>query len=451
MDLFENASEQDSARRAPLAERMRPHTLDEVVGQEHLTGPTRFLRRALENEQVPSLIFWGPPGTGKTTLARVIAGATGAAFHALSAVGAGVKDIREVVSQAQERWKMHRQRTILFIDEIHRFNKAQQDALLPHVEKGTITLLGATTENPSFEVIAALLSRSRVVVLRPLEDDELERVLRHALEDVRGYGGKVRVEDEALKLIARAAGGDARKALNGLEAAVQYAQGEVTRAKAEEALQQKTLLYDKAGDEHYNVVSAFIKSMRGSDADAALYWMTRMLEAGEDPMFVLRRMVIFASEDIGNADPRALSVAVDALRSFQLVGMPEGTLPLTQAVSYLAMAPKSNTVLTSYASVREAVMDAGPLPVPLHLRNAPTPMMKSMGYGSAYKYPHNYEGNYVPEQYLPDQLRGRRFYAPSQSGFERDLSERLSEIRKRQEVAEIAGEPPGASGTSRSR
>ena len=428
MDLFDRASQSKAATREPLAERMRPRTLDEFIGQEHLTGPGHFLRRAMESKQIPSLIFWGPPGTGKTTLARVIAGSTGAAFVALSAVNAGVKDIREIVAKAEERWKLHLQPTILFLDEIHRFNKAQQDALLPHVEKGTITLIGATTENPSFEVISALLSRSRVVTLRPLEEDELITVLHRALSDPRGFDGKAEVREDALQLIARAASGDARRALNALEVAVQHAQGPVTLANAEEALQQKTLLYDKAGEEHYNVVSAFIKSMRGSDPDAAVYWMSRMIEAGEDPLFVLRRMVIFAAEDIGNADPQALGVAVDALQAFELVGLPEGTLPLTQAVTYLAMAPKSNAVLTTYSAARTAVIDSGPLPVPLNLRNAPTPLMKSLGYGSAYKYPHNYQGNYVPEDYLPESLRGRRFYQPSDNGFEAELRKRLEQL-----------------------
>ena len=441
MDLFEHAGQKDQQAQAPLAERMRPTTLAEFVGQEHLTGEGRFLRRAIEQDQVPSLILWGPPGTGKTTLGRVIAHATGAAFESLSAVLSGVKDIRETVTRAQDRWKHNRQRTLLFIDEIHRFNKSQQDALLPHVEKGTVTLIGATTENPSFEVNAALLSRSRVITLRGLEEEELVAVMRKALKDPRGLGGKVQVDDEALQFIAEAAGGDARRALTALEVAAAYGGARVDKRAAEESLQQKMLLYDKGGEEHYNVVSAFIKSLRGSDVDAALYWMTRMLEAGEDPVFVFRRMVIFASEDIGNADPRALGVAVDALQAFQFVGMPEGVLPLTQAVTYLALAPKSNAVLTAYSASRAAVTEEGALPVPLHLRNAPTKLMKNLGYGGGYKYPHNFEGNYVPEDYLPEALKARRFYKPSQNGLERELAERYAEFQR--QVADKDREPSG--------
>ncbi|MCP3162393.1 replication-associated recombination protein A [Myxococcus qinghaiensis] len=439
MDLFEHAGQKEQARRAPLAERMRPRALDEFVGQEHITGEGRFLRRAIESDQVPSLILWGPPGTGKTTLAGLVARSTGAAFDSVSAVLAGVKDIRETVARAQDRWNLNRQRTFLFIDEIHRFNKSQQDALLPHVEKGTVTLIGATTENPSFEVNAALLSRCRVVTLRGLEEEELVPLLRRAVADARGLGGKVVVEDDALSFLASTAGGDARKALTGLEVAAAHGGEKVDRQIAEEALQQKTLLYDKGGEEHYNVISAFIKSMRGSDVDGALYWMVRMLEAGEDPIFVLRRMVIFASEDIGNADPRALSVAVDALRAFQLVGLPEGTLPLTQAVTYLALAPKSNAVIAAYTAVREAVTKEGALPVPLHLRNAPTKLMKSLGYGGGYKYPHNFEGNYVPEDYLPEALRARRFYTPTRNGLEAELAERYESIQR--QLAERVREP----------
>ncbi|MBX5484352.1 MAG: replication-associated recombination protein A [Myxococcaceae bacterium] len=440
MDLFDHAAEKDRAAREPLAERMRPRSLQEFVGQEHLTGEGRFLRRAIEADQVPSLVLWGPPGTGKTTLAQVVARSTGAHFVTLSAVMSGVKDIREAIIHAQDRWKAHRQRTILFVDEIHRFNKAQQDALLSHVERGTVTLIGATTENPSFEVNAALLSRCRVVTLRALEVEELLRLLKRALADPRGFGGRVTADEEALTFIAQAASGDGRRALTALEVAAQHGGGHIDQRAAEEALQRKTLLYDKTGEEHYNVVSAFIKSMRGSDPDAAVYWMTRMLEAGEDPLFVIRRMVIFASEDIGNADPQALTVAVSALHAFQLMGLPEGTLPLTQAVTYLALAPKSNTVLTTWMKAREAVMSHGPLPVPLHLRNAPTKLMKSMGYGGGYKYPHNFEGHYVPEVYLPDALRGARFYQPSANGFERELGARLEALRE--QAATVTGAQP---------
>jgi putative ATPase len=439
MDLFEHAGQKDQAEQAPLAERMRPTTLAEFVGQEHLTGEGRFLRRAIQQDQVPSLLLWGPPGTGKTTLARVIAQSTGASFESLSAVLSGVKDIRETVARAQDRWKMNRQRTLLFIDEIHRFNKGQQDALLPHVEKGTVTLIGATTENPSFEVNAALLSRCRVVTLRGLEQEELVTVMRKALASPKGLAGKVEVDEEALQFIADAAGGDARRALTALEVAAAYGGSRVDKKAAEEALQQKMLLYDKAGEEHYNVVSAFIKSMRGSDVDAALYWMTRMLEAGEDPIFVFRRMIIFASEDIGNADPRALGVAVDAMQAFQLMGMPEGALPLTQAVTYLALAPKSNAVITSYGAARAAVTQEGALPVPMHLRNAPTKLMKNLGYGGGYKYPHNFEGNYVPEDYLPEALKARRFYKPSQNGLEKELAERYEAFQR--QLADRSREP----------
>jgi putative ATPase len=440
MDLFDHETPQDVAARAPLAERMRPTTLEAYVGQEHLTGEGRLLRRALEQDRMPSLIFWGPPGTGKTTLAKVVAAQTGAAFKSLSAVLAGVKEIREEVAQAEERWRLQRKRTILFVDEIHRFNKAQQDALLPHVERGTLTLIGATTENPSFEVNAALLSRCRVLTLRALEEDELRTVMRRAIESPQGLAGKVEVTDAALEYLAQVAAGDARRALTALEVAAQLGGGKVDTAQAEEALQQKVLLYDKAGEEHYNVVSAFIKSMRGSDPDAAIYWMTRMLEAGEDPRFLFRRMVIFASEDIGNADPRALSVAVDALRAFELMGMPEGALPLTQAVLYLALAPKSNAVITAYAQVRKAVSEQGALPVPMKLRNAPTKLMKGMGYGGGYKYPHNFEGNYVPEQYLPDALLGTRFFRPGPHGPERELADRLERLRE--EAREVEKDDP---------
>ncbi len=405
---------------APLAARMRPRTFDEYVGQEHLIGFGRALRRAIEADKLPSIIFWGPPGTGKTTLAALIARTTRASFTALSAVTAGVAELRKVVAEARAR-RSRGVRTVLFVDEIHRFNKAQQDVILPHVEDGTLTLIGATTENPSFEVNAALLSRCRVYVLRALCDDDLRRIVRDALADhERGLGARdIALEPMALERVVTLAGGDARVALNALELSVAAAptDGEgrvvVTHAIVDEAVQQRSPRYDKGGEAHYDIISAFIKSLRGSDPDAALYWLARMLEAGEDPLFIVRRMVILAAEDIGLADPQALGVAVAAQQAVHFVGLPEGYLPMAEAALYLARAAKSNAVITGYQRAKAAVERTGDLPVPLHLRNSPTSLMKGLGYGEGYKYPHDYEGNRVEQQYLPDALVGEVFYEDS--------------------------------------
>jgi len=431
MDLFRHQAERRGLGQ-PLADRMRPVSLEDFFGQRHLVGPGKMLGRAIASDRIPSMILWGPPGSGKTTLAHVIANSTGALFFTLTAVGSGVKDLREVMARAAEQRDLYGKRSILFIDEIHRFNKAQQDALLPHAERGTVVLIGATTENPSFEVISALLSRCRVLRLEPLGEEELVAILERALQldaELRRFGPVI--EREPLELMARAASGDARRALTSLEVAVHLA-GEgapVTPEVVEQALQRKTLLYDKEGEEHYNVVSGFIKSMRGSDPDAAVYWMVRMLEAGEDPLFILRRMVIFAAEDVGNADPVALQTAVAALEAFRFVGLPEGVLPMTQAVTYLASAHKSNSALTAYSRARKDVVELGPLAVPMKLRNAPTRMMEQMGYSKGYRYPHNFDGHYVVEEYLPEQLRDRRYYTPSESGHEAQIAARMRERR----------------------
>lgn len=432
MDLFDATTRAESSRDAPLAERMRPRSLDEYVGQEHLLGEGKLLRRLIESDTLTSLIFWGPPGSGKTTLARVIANATKAHFIFFSAILSGIKEIREIVKEAEEEKKYRGRNTILFVDEIHRFNKGQQDAFLPYVEKGTFTIIGATTENPSFEVVAPLLSRCKVLVLNPLAPEEVEHILRHALADAeRGLGGSgLAADDEAIAFMAEQAGGDGRVALNTLETAARLAKnGRIDLDTVREAVQKKPLLYDKGGEEHYNVISAFIKSMRGSDPDGALYWLARMIEAGEDPLFILRRMVILASEDIGNADPRALQVAVAALQGFQLVGMPEGRIIMAQAVTYLATAPKSNASYAGINAAQAEVRKSGALPVPMHVRNAPTKLMKDLGYGKGYRYAHDYEEGYAFQEYLPEKLAGTAFYAPRGHGYEKTIKERMEYIR----------------------
>ncbi len=433
MDLF-SATASDKAL-PPLAERLRPQRLDEMVGQEHLLGPDGILRRLIEQDQLASAIFWGPPGTGKTTLARVIAKTTRSHFVAFSAVLQGVKDVREVVAKAQEERSYYGRRTLLFIDEIHRFNKAQQDALLPWVENGDIILIGATTENPSFEVNSALLSRSRVFVLEPLTAEEISRLIRRALDSREGLGPReLAIDDEALAFLADQAHGDARIALNTLEIAAATTAGQTIGSDdVAAAMQRAPLLYDKGAEEHYNVISAFIKSMRGSDPDAAIYWLARMIEAGEDPLFIVRRMVIFAAEDVGNADPRALQVAVAAQQAVHFVGMPEGRIPLAQAVTYLATAPKSNA---SYVAIGEALAEvrkSGALAVPKHIRNAPTGLMKDLGYGRNYQYAHDRQDAVVTQEHLPDELVGRRFYRPTERGYEKQIGERLAWLAAQQE------------------
>ena len=438
MDLFDQDQERDTDLGAPLADRMRPRSLDEFVGQEKVLGPGTPLRRMIEKDNLTSLILWGPPGTGKTTLAKLVAKTTRARFVPFSAVLGGVKEVRAIVQEAKRQRQAASRRTVLFVDEIHRFNKAQQDAFLPHVEDGTLILIGATTENPSFEVNSALLSRCRVITFEHLATTHLVEIMQNALADAeRGLGRlAVTFEPEALELIAERSRGDARQALSTLEAIAHHFESTdgdqivVNKESAGRALLHSPLLYDKSGEEHYNVVSAFIKSMRGSDPDAAVYWMVRMLEAGEDPLFLLRRMVIFASEDVGNADPDALAVAVHALESFRFVGLPEGVLPMTQAATYLACAPKSNSALKAYGRARKDVLDKGPLQVPSRLRNAPTKLMKGLGYGRDYKYPHDFDGAYVPESYMPEGLEHSRYYEPSDRGREAEIKQRLEEWNK---------------------
>jgi putative ATPase len=434
VELFEQpASASGSTPAGPLADRMRPRSLDEVAGQEHLLGPGRVLRTALERGELHSMILWGPPGSGKTTLASLMARVAGARFVAFSAVLSGVKEIRQVVAEADVERTRRRVRTILFVDEIHRFNRAQQDAFLPHVEKGTIVLIGATTENPSFEVNSALLSRCRVYVLRPLGEDQLVAIMKAALADAeRGLGAAgVRATEAALRVIARLANGDARGALNVLELAAQLADGgAITETTIREASQRRTLLYDKSGEEHYNLISALHKSLRDSDPDASLYWMTRMLDSGEDPLYVARRLVRFASEDVGNADPQALALTLAAKEAYDFLGSPEGELALAQATLYLALAPKSNAAYVAYNEARADVDGAPAEPVPLHIRNAPTGLMKDLGYGKGYQYAHDAPDARVDQEHLPESLRGRQYYRPLDRGLEAELARRLAEWRR---------------------
>ena len=447
MDLFANALEERFDQYAPLAARMRPRTLDEVVGQAHVLGKGRALRTLIESGDLSSIVLWGPAGAGKTTLAHVIARSTSAHFEPMSAVTSGVADVRKVIEAAKDRLAQQGDRTVLFLDEIHRFNKAQQDALLPAVENGWIVLVGATTENPSFEVNSPLMSRSLLFRLEALEEEDLVEIMRRALkDDKRGLRGlEVTVDADALDHIARGAGGDARAALNALEAAALLAttdgDGSVDLSVAEEALQRRALPYDKSGDWHYDTISAFIKSMRGSDPDAAVYWMTRMLDAGEDPRFIARRMVILASEDIGNADPVALQVAVAAHHALEFVGLPEAKLNLSQAAVYLALAPKSNASAVALWRAEEDVKTTGPLSVPKHLRDAHGAASRAIGAGKGYKYAHTF-GGYAAQQHLPDELRDRSYFEAIE-GREKQLSDELDEKKRRAKDAGDSAAMPG--------
>ena len=437
MSLFSQIPEPGAsvALAAPLAERMRPRNLDEYVGQQHLLAPSKPLRVQIERDDTASMIFWGPPGVGKTTLAKIIAETTRATFIQFSAVLSGIKEIKQVMADA-EKAAQFGSRTILFIDEIHRFNKAQQDAFLPYVEHGTIRLIGATTENPSFEIISALLSRCRVYTLRALSEEEIVTLLTRALSDKeRGLGAmQISSEDAALRLLASYSSGDARNALNALEISAKLAEARssktITPEIATEALQQRTLLYDKQGEEHYNLISALHKSIRNSDVDASLYWLGRMLQSGEDPMYVARRVVRMAVEDIGLAAPEALNLTLSARDAIHFLGSPEGDLALAQAVAYLALAPKSNALYTGYNSVLADIENTRAEPVPLHLRNAPTGLMKSLDYGKGYQYAHDEEGKVADMECLPESLKDRRYYQPTSEGREKLLAQRMEEIRK---------------------
>jgi putative ATPase len=433
MPLFDLAEEKDSPQSMPLAARIRPQTFAEFVGQEHLIAEGRVLRKCIEADQLPSMVFWGPPGSGKTTLAHIIANVTRAQFSPLSAVSAGVADLRRVIGEAKKGLKSSGQRTILFVDEIHRFNKAQQDAILPFVENGTVTFIGATSENPSFEVIAPLLSRCRVFRLNPLSDEEVRLIVERAIKDVeRGLGKfQISMSEETLRHLVTMSNGDARVALNALEMATFATLPDASGSRSidlpaiEEALQQRALLYDKSGDQHYDLISALHKSLRGSDPDAALYWLGRMLEAGDDPLYIARRLVRFASEDVGVADPQALVIAVAAQQAVHFVGLPEGNLALAEAVVYLAAAPKSNSLYQAYSRVQQDIQHGRNEPVPLHLRNPVTELMRRMGHGRGYKYAHDYPDHFVKQRNLPPSLQGKRYYVPTEQGYEKEIADRL--------------------------
>ncbi len=438
MTLFdgpEEPGEKQLPDSVPLAARMRPETFDEFVGQEHLVAAGQVFRKCIEADRLPSMIFWGPPGSGKTTLAHLIAGITRAQFSSLSAVSAGVADLRKVIEEAGKRMRQSGRRTILFIDEIHRFNKAQQDAVLPFVESGTVTFIGATTENPSFEVIAPLLSRSRVFQLNQLKDDDIRLIVQRAIKDEEKGLGSLRIDmsEEALAHLVTASNGDARVALNALEMAAFATPPDdeglrlVDLSTVEQALQHRALLYDKGGDPHYDLISALHKSLRGSDPDASLYWLGRMLEAGEDPLYIVRRLIRFASEDVGVADPQALVIAVAAQQAVHFVGLPEGNLALAQAVVYLATAPKSNSLYQAYSGVQRDIERSRNDPVPLHLRNPVTGLMRRSGYGKGYQYAHDHPGHFVRQENLPASLEGKRYYRPGDQGYEREIAERLKE------------------------
>jgi putative ATPase len=452
VDIFEHQFEEQKKKEAPLAARMRPTTLKEFVGQEHIVGEGRVLRKAIESGQLPSMILWGPPGSGKTTLATIIANTTASHFSSVSAVTAGVADLRRIIEEAKERRKLYQQKTILFIDEIHRFNKSQQDAVLPFVEDGTITLIGATTENPSFEVNAPLLSRARVFTLNPLTEGELKTIIRRAMQDKdKGIGNiKAEIEENALKQLITVSNSDARTALNALELAAlttlpdEQGMRHITLPVIEDALQQRALLYDRAGEQHYDLISALHKSLRDSDPDASLYWLARMLEAGEDPLFIARRLVRAASEDIGIADPQALVIAMAAQQAVHFIGVPEGNLALAEAAVYLATAPKSNSLYRAYSSIQNEVKNGKNDPVPLHLRNAVTKLMKESDYGQGYKYAHNFPGHVVDQQHLPDPLKDKKFYFPGELGYEKQVQARLKawESIKKTNNNKTSGEKP---------